>query len=214
MNANPYDDPTIEDDDDTFLAIVGGGVPHAAWTEWDGTNWEVRVAKLNGAASAWTEVVGGASPINHDPTRSAAYVTLASTNGVPWVAWNESDGTSNKVRVSRLNTAGTAWEQPVSGASPINYDPAQTAWVPSLTEVNGVAHVAWSEGSHLRVARLNQAGTAWEHIVGGANPDGAPTGTWPGYPSLADVGGTSMVTWLEFNDATQTKRLLVARRRT
>jgi hypothetical protein len=87
LNANPYDDPTIEDDDDTFLAIVGGGVPHAAWTEWDGTNWEVRVAKLNGAGTAWTQIVGGASPINHDPTRSAAYVTLASTNGVPWVAW-------------------------------------------------------------------------------------------------------------------------------
>jgi hypothetical protein len=109
LNANPYDDPTIEDDDDTFLAIVGGGVPHAAWTEWDGTNYKVRVSKLNGAGTAWTQIVGGASPINHDPTRSAAYVTLASTNGVPWVAWNESDGTSNKVRVSRLNTAGTAW---------------------------------------------------------------------------------------------------------
>ena len=35
-----------------------GGVPYVAWSEFNGTDWQLRVAKLNAGGTAWTEVDG------------------------------------------------------------------------------------------------------------------------------------------------------------
>ena len=187
-----------------------GGVPHVAWEEWDGTNDEIRVARLNAAGNAW-ELVGAAadpaSPINHDATRNARDPSLIGIGGVPYVAWSERDAGSNfELRVARLHFSGAFWEpvgQTASPASPVNADPAQDAEGPSLASLGGVPYVGWSESSastpsQIRVARLNGAGTDWDEIVGGATPINHDTVSGEGlYASLAAVGGVMHVAWAE-----------------
>src|SRR5688572_2124739 len=69
------------------------------------------------ASAAWKQPAGGASPINQADNQDAIDPSLTSIGGVPYVAWTEHDGTNSELRVSRLNAAGTAWEQVVGGAS-------------------------------------------------------------------------------------------------
>ena len=78
------------------------------------------MSRLNAAGTAWQQVVGGASPINQANNQDGVEPSLTAIGGVPYVAWSEDDGTNSELRVSRLNAAGTAWEQVVGGASPIN----------------------------------------------------------------------------------------------
>jgi hypothetical protein len=135
-----------------------GGVPFVAWSEYDGTNYEVRLSRLNAAGTAWEEVVGGTSPVNHASNQDAIEPSVAAVGGLPYVAWSEYDGTNRRVRVSRLNAAGTAWEEVVGGASPIHHASDRSAFAPSLTAVGGVPYVAWREDdgtkNEVRVSRL------------------------------------------------------------
>ena len=143
-----------------------GGVWHVAWSETDGRNFELRVARLNAAGDAWDELVGGDSPINQSPTADAFRPNLAEIDGRPYVAWTESTGTyddpahrtSYAVHVARLNTPGTAWEHVVRGDGPINASPTGIGSEPSLAAVAGVPYIAWREfdgrNSEIRVARL------------------------------------------------------------
>jgi hypothetical protein len=183
------------------LAAIGG-IPHVAWIEGDGVNFEARVAKLNAAGTGWDELVGGASPINHDATKSATGVSLADVGGVAHVAWSEDIGSSiNKAQlwVSRLNGAGTAWTQ-VGGSSPLNYDPNEQANTPSLASIGGVPYVAWSEGygdGDIHVAKLNGAGTAWTLLGAGASPINHDPARHASEPDLIGIGGVAHVAWRE-----------------
>ena len=198
--------PINKGDGNNAGSMVGltdvGGVPHVAWVEYDGANGEVRVAKPNGAGTAWEEVVGGDSPINASPTADAGGLDLTTIGGVPYVAWAE-DGAnaSRQIRVARLNQAGTEWVDVVSGSSPVNASPTGFADRPSITAVGGVPHIAWQEWDgkryQIRVARLDAAGSDWHEIVGGPSPiNHASTGT-PEQPDLVGVGGVPFVAWLE-----------------
>jgi hypothetical protein len=79
-----------------------------AWVE---RNQAVRVSRLNPAGTAWEQVVGGPSPINHEAGRAAASPRVTAIGGVPYIAWTEFDGKNNEARVSRLEpellTTGT-----------------------------------------------------------------------------------------------------------
>jgi hypothetical protein len=175
-----------------------GGVPYVAWQEGT-TDRQIRVSRLDG--STWTEVVGGASPVNHDPDDLGSQPSLASVGGVPHVAWVEFDGAFLKLRVSRLNTGGTDdWEELVGGPNPINHRDDRDAALPSLTGIGPVPYVAWQESdsnSDIRVSRLNAAGTAWEQLVGGDKPVNVAGNRNAFLPSLATVGGLPWVAWDE-----------------
>jgi hypothetical protein len=54
------------------------------------------------AGAAWSEVVGGPSPINHADNQNSSGLSVTAIGGVPYVAWNEYDGTNTEIRVSRL----------------------------------------------------------------------------------------------------------------
>jgi hypothetical protein len=97
------------------------------------------------ASAAWNQPVGGESPINHASNQGGFVANVTSIGGVPYVAWTEFDGTNFEIRVSRLNGPGTAWEQVVGGASPINNDTTWDASQASLTSIGGVPYVAWNE---------------------------------------------------------------------
>jgi hypothetical protein len=143
----------------TSLAAVGN-VPYVAWTEAHGSNTQLFVARLDPSGASWDKVGG---PVNFDSSRSAADPALAAVGGVPYVAWNENDGTNVEIRVARLNAAGTHWDEPWKGVDAthggINYDAAKNADDTSLTVVGGVPYVGWDEadgGSIVpRVARLD-----------------------------------------------------------
>ena len=99
------------------LANVAGA-PWVAWSQDDGRNREVRVARLNSAGTGWGEVVGGANPINVAVGRDASPPTLAAVEGVPYVGWAESDGQNQEARVARLEprvitSSATATDQTV-----------------------------------------------------------------------------------------------------
>jgi hypothetical protein len=213
--ASPINQAANRSAVDPSLAELGG-VPYVAWSETDGVNFELRVSRLNAAGTTWDQVAGGSSPINEANNRDALEPSLASIGGTLYVAWSEGDGTNREIRVARLNAAGTAWSQPVGGASPINEDASRSASSPSLAGIGGVPYVAWSEGDgandEIRVARLNAAGTAWEKVGQTAFPtspinrSGALSAE---SPSLAGIEGVPYVAWWE-DDGTN-REIRVAR---
>ena len=214
--ASPVNQADARDAFGASLTAIGG-VPYLAWDETDGTNSQVRVSRLNAPGTAWEQVVGGPSPINHASDRNATDPSLTSVDGVPYVAWHEDDGTNNEVRVSRLNAAGTAWEQVVGGPSPINHADNRDVFGVSLTAIGGVPYVAWSEDDgtnyELRVSRLNAAGTAWQEVVGGPSPINHAGDRNATDPSLTAIGGVPYVAWHEddgTNDELRASRLNAA----
>jgi hypothetical protein len=155
------------------LAVVGG-VPYVAWTENDGTNREVRVARYDDATNKWVEPWTGVSDsyggVNESSTRNAAAASLASVGGVPYVAWIEDDGTNQEVRVARLNSGTSTWSQPWTGVSAtsggINGSTTGDGQEPRLAAVGSTPYVAWKEfdgtNTEVRVARLNGLTPSWE----------------------------------------------------
>lgn len=139
------------------LANVGG-VPYVAWSETGGLGvTEIRVARLNG--TTWALVADSASPINEAFTQDAGHPSLVEIAGVPYVAWSESDGTADQVRVARLSATGTSWEKVAGSASPINDSSLLDATEPSLTNIGGFPYVGWGEidedgVNQIRAARL------------------------------------------------------------
>ena len=155
--ASPINQASNQSGFDSSLTGIGGR-PYVAWRESDGVNQEIRVSRPNPAGTAWEQVVGGLSPINQASDRNAAEPSVTAIGGVPYVAWREADGTNNELRIARLNAVGTAWEQVVGGASPINQANNLNAVTPNLTAIGGVPHVAWVEfdgtNAETRVGRL------------------------------------------------------------
>ncbi|MFN8112805.1 MAG: Calx-beta domain-containing protein [Solirubrobacterales bacterium] len=153
------------------------------------------------AEAAWHELIGGANPVNHDALSTADNPSMAVVDGVPWIAWDELAGASNRqVHVAKLNAAGDDW---VEVGGPLNHTPTANAAGPDLTTVNGVPYVAWVEddGTNLeaRVAKLNAGGTGWTEIDGGSpsSPINRDSTKSAGSVSLADVGGVPYIAWSE-----------------
>ena len=196
-------DPGQDASDPSLTAI--DGVPYVAWIEADGVNFELRVARLNAAGTDWDEVVGGASPINHDPGHNAGAPSLTSIGSVPYVAWRELATANHEIRVARLNAAGTDWEELVGGASPVNHDPGQNAIDPSLTAIGGVPYVAWGETDDVnyeaRVARPNAAATEWDEVVDGASPVNHDPARNASGSRLTAIGGVPYMAWAETDGA-------------
>jgi hypothetical protein len=205
--ASPINESATQDARHPSLASVGG-VPHVAWAELDGVNYEVRVARLNGPSTGWDPVVSGASPVNQAADRNAFSPSLTAVGSVPHVAWQEETAAGVKqVRVSRLNGAGTAWQQVGTGCpgagctSPINHVADRDGFRPSLIAIGGVPYVAWEEfelaGMEIRVSRLNAAGTAWVQVVGGPDPITEGVDTLAKEQNLTSIGGVPYIAWTE-----------------
>jgi hypothetical protein len=202
---SPINQSPTENADHVSLAAIGGA-PYVAWAEAVGfTSSQVRVSRFN--VTSWQQVVGGASPINHTAAAFGATPSLISVDGVPYVAWAESNTsfTANEIRVSRLNGAGTAWEEVVGGASPINHTPGAGVIYPELAYIGGVLYVAWAELDaststwSMRASRLNATGTAWDEIGDDAINE-TPLAN-PSPPSLVGIGGVPYVAWSEDDSA-------------
>jgi hypothetical protein len=201
-----------------------GGVPYVAFIEGDGTNSEVRVARLNAAGNGWEEPWRGVDAthggINQDATKDALHPTLASIGGVPYVAWDENDGTNNEVRVARLDSSTQplpTWTQSWTGVSAtsggINRSTSSSGYVADLASINNTPYVAWRETTahrwQLRVARVNAGTSTWEEpwtgvssTSGGINDPSRDLGLFDEtHPSLASINGFAYVAWVDGDGA-------------
>jgi hypothetical protein len=170
-----------------------GGVPYVAWTEDNGSGTlQIRVAALSPAG--WSAVGGS---LNVDPSHGAGSPSIAGFGAVgneqPWVAWAESDGSHDQVRVAQYHLG--SWTA-VGGS--LNVDPSKNAANPSIANVGGVPYVAWSElnGTNYLIRVKRYTGGAWSAVDGSLNVDASHSAN---YPSIANVGGVPYVTWQEDN---------------
>jgi hypothetical protein len=164
------------------------GVPYVAWNEGIGATAQIRVKRLEG--DAWVEPVPG--PLNVGAFASGD-VSVTDVGGVPYVAFNESDGTHIQIRVKRLE--GGAWVEPVAGS--LNVDAARDGFYAFVVDVGGVPYVSWAELNGFRfdvfVKRLE--GGAWvEPDPGALNFNLSDSA---GDPRIAAVAGVPYVSWEE-----------------
>ena len=180
-----------------------GGVPHLAWSESNGSAYQLRVARLEG--SEW-KVLGPV--LNANPTRDATEPRLAVNEGVLWVTWLERDGagTTTQVRVARR--AGNAWAH-IGGA--VDVYPREDnggfyAGAAELAFLDGVAYLEVMEDQGtdfaLDLLKLN-ANERWVK---------ADTGTKPGtaIPRGIDLevsGGRVWLGWIDLNGGENLWRL-------
>jgi hypothetical protein len=210
------------------LADVGG-VPYVAWLEDDGTNREVRVARLNAAGNGWEEPWRGVDAthggINQDASKDGHLPRLASIGGVPFVAWDESDGTNTEIRVARLDSSThpfPTWVQSWTGVSAtsggVNQSTTRYGYVADLASINNTPYVAWRESDsskyQLRVARLNAGSNGWEQpwagvsaSSGGINDPTHDTSFDEPGPSLASINGFPYVAWTDSDGTNKDARV-------
>jgi Bacterial Ig domain len=166
-----------------------GGVPYVAWGEPNATAEQVLVKRFDG--TSWVAVGGS---LNFDPTKAADRPRITTVGGVPYVAWEETNGTAVQVRAARFD--GTSW---VAVGGSLNVDPTRDANFQSIANVGGVPYVAWREFDgtveQVRVKRFD--GASWVAVGGSLNFD--PTKTEGDGPNIANVGGAPYVTWRETN---------------
>jgi hypothetical protein len=166
-----------------------GGIPYVAWSESNGTNDEVRVKQLT--ASGWA-AIGGA--LNIDTGKSADNPSITSVGGVPYVAWEESNGTKSQIYVKQF--MGGTWT--AVGAS-VNIDPAKDGAIPSIADVGGVPYVAYVEANTVIHVR-EFTGGAWTTVGTPINIDVTKQAF---HPSITSIGGVPYIAWDEFNGTTR-----------
>ena len=171
---------------DSASTTTAGGTPYVGWNESDGTRYQIRVKRLEGAA--WTPVGGS---LNVSTGRDAYYPSLASVGDVPYAAWEETDGSHSQIRVKRLESG--SW---TAVGDSLNVDVARDAEHASIADIGGVPYVAWSEynGAHelIHVKRLE--GAAWVTVGAALN---VSTSEDARYPSITSVAGVPYAAWSE-----------------
>jgi hypothetical protein len=172
------------------------GFYYVAARVYDGTNYEVRVAKL--VSGTWQEVGSGPSPINVSSTADASEVHIADVGGTPYVSWVEGLGTAHVKKWT-----GTQWSEVGTGPKPLQSGsdgPVDQAIVANIGGQPFVAMLMSStadnpyEGSdHVYVKRFD--GTSWDTVGGGAVSD---TSLHADSVSIADVAsGVPYVAYTE-----------------
>ena len=168
-----------------------GGVPYAAWREFntDDTHYHVRVARYtNGAWQVF------ADNLFHDGNVDTSGPAIATVGGIPFVTWHElAPGGSDEVWVARPNSVGNAWanlDGSPSGPSAQHLDTA-----PDIVGIGGAPYVAWTNGQagdnhQLLVARFDAALDEWA-------PVGSPLGSIAASPRLAVAHGVPWAFWTE-----------------
>ncbi|MEW6517569.1 MAG: T9SS type A sorting domain-containing protein [candidate division FCPU426 bacterium] len=115
---------------------VYNGTPYVAWHENSITSFtQINVKYWTGGAWAPT---GGS--LNVSASQNASNPSLYLYNGVPYVAWQESNGTADQIYVKLWN--GSAW---VQVGSSLNVDTGRNAMSASLFFSGDKPYVAWRE---------------------------------------------------------------------
>jgi hypothetical protein len=169
-----------------------GGVPYVVWLESDGTHGQIYVDRLNAAGDGWDPV--GVS-LNRGPTRNAHSPTIEAVDGVAYVAWYEEVSGTFRVFVDRLDADGTTWDE--IGIR-LNHSSTSKAFNPSITSINGVPYVAFTEfetaNEQAYVDRLDADGTTWDSVGGPLSRDQSDNSA---NAVITTVAGAPYVAWDE-----------------
>ena len=194
LNANPS-----ESGFNPAITVIGGKL-YVAWQEQSGSNSQVRVATFNG--TSWVPV-GGALNIN--PTKDAEIPSIVGVDGVPWVAWDENNGTAHLVHVAAFNGSWT----PMGGA--IGFSPHLGDFEADITQIGGVPYLAWRDQAtgvpQVHVDKWASAGH-WAQVGGALNVNPKQDARTP---TIVGVNGTPYVAWQEKSGSTykiRVKRLV------
>ena len=174
-----------------------------AWTEWDGDNHRIRVARLSADGQSWDRLGG---IVNVDDAKDALDPSLAAgPDGAPWIAWTEVDAAgARQVRVARYDASSGRWVEPDGRDWQINYRPegspasdrpVYAARSPRLIFIGArpyVVYLQWTpSGAEIDVVRLAGDGHSWERVardVATTEPRGVDAAVVDG---LLHVGTTS-----------------------
>ena len=151
------------------------------------------------ARADWVQLGGS---LNIHPGEDAKRPSLTIQNGMPFVAWQESNtfNSYSSVYVKRYN--GSSWD--LVGGAPLNHDRAAAAERPSLAASPAQLFVAWQEdnGANWEVrVKYFETGPSWNAIGGPLNVVPADDATnavmalSSSYPYVAwqEAGGVSRI---------------------
>ncbi len=169
-----------------------GGVPYVAWSESNGHNYVVQVARLSPGSGKWIRVAG---PANLDPVRDAEKPSLAAgPDGVPWLAWQEADRYGVKqIRAAHLSADGRRWVEPDARDFSINFHPKPNEpygdpgdrfiWYgdsPQLNFFGSTPYITYLQSNPVEdevdVVRLASHGDGWERVSRGIPTMDTPRG--------------------------------------
>ena len=164
-----------------------GGIPYVAWSESNGHNYVIQVARLEPGGGKWLRV--GPGPLNHDLGNDAETPSLAAgPGGVPWVTWAESNRRppGAQIHAAHLSGDGKKWVEPDGRDWAINYLPPNAkpnppdtyqffAAMPRLTFFGGTPYITYLQDNGVEyevdVVRLAGRGNAWERVSHGTTRD-------------------------------------------
>ncbi len=116
------------------IAAVGSPAqPYVTWAEYDGTNFEIRVARFDG--TGWQQVGAGGSPINRSATQDGVSPSITSVGGVLYVAWRARNDLVALDRIYARSFDGTSWGE----LETVNPSEGRNADSPSIASIGGVA---------------------------------------------------------------------------
>ncbi len=149
-------------------------------------------------------VDGGLSTgLNYSTIQIAKQPTLAEYNGELYIAWVESNGSVDQIRVAKWNGSNGRTMVDGNATDGLNYLPSGLAQDPQLFVFGGSLFAAWAErnGSVVEQIRLKEYnGTSWSW-ADGAGPDGLNynVGMPATNPKMAEDFGSLLMTWVESN---------------
>ena len=150
---------------------------------------EVRVSHLSDDGTSWVQIP---APVQSGSPGSASAPEIENIGGVPHVAFGE--GSPARIKVFRLNAAGTGWEAAGSGpASPAGTE----AEDPSLEEVSGQPWVAWRQGGAVNGAWASRLVDGEWQTAGNPFNHGGPDSRVLNGPALASINGFP---WVAFGE--------------
>ncbi len=180
------------------------GYPHLAevngtlWITWlehfSGNGWTVVVKRFDG-----TQWVSAGSPQDGRIATDADAPSIADVGGVPFIAWDDVSGGTRAMHVARYDPNAVPNWVPIGGPFGLVSSPPGVGGYyreSSITSVNGVPWVAWTDasGAVRRVQVAQFAAGRWETVFGPLNSD--PTKS-AGSPAIASAGGLPYVAFTQ-----------------
>jgi hypothetical protein len=206
INQNPSNYAT------TAVLTVFGSELYAAWSETNGTAYQIRVAVYNGNATspAWAPLDGGGiTGINKNTSYTAITPQMAVFENRLYVTWSESNGSTTQTRIAVYNGNDL---QPgwlfVDGGGPngINQNPLNRAITPQMVVFANKLYATWAESNgtateiRMAVYNGNDSGAIWTFVDGGgANGINQNPATGALSPQLMVFNTNLYVIWSEFN---------------